>query len=119
VIHKATLALMALCFVGCSHAAIHEVCTQDLDRYPALTTSDGKTASPHEVCESARKDEVTRYCVDQWEKNRLINYGSFADCYAERQQQVRPVPVHPKANALAHNWDDEDDDDERPVTASR
>ena len=107
--NKATLALLALSFVGCSHAAVHEVCSQDLDHYPALTTSDGRTASPRDVCLSARTDEVTRFCAEQWDKDRLARYGTFADCYADRQQQLHPAPKHQKAVAFAQTGDDDDD----------
>ncbi len=118
-INKATLALLSLSFVGCAHAAaVHQVCTQDLDRYPALVTSDGRTASPHEVCESARTDEVTRFCVDQWDKDRFAHYGSFADCYHERQDALRPAPKHQKLIAVSDSNDDDDDDDWSP-TAQR
>jgi hypothetical protein len=113
--NKATLAVMTLSFVGCAHAAVRQTCTQDLDRYPSLATSDGRTASPQEVCESARNDDVTRFCVDQWDKDRLARYGSFADCYHERQQQLRPAPKHPKAVALAQTDEDDDDDDGVPA----
>jgi len=121
VIHRATLALLTLSFAACSHVAVHEACTQDLDHYPALTTSDGRTASPREVCLSARTDEVTRFCVEQWDNGRLALYGTFADCYAERQIQLHPAPKphHPKAVAVAKNSDEDDDDDDGPVTTAR
>jgi hypothetical protein len=118
VIHKATLALFALSLAACSHATVHEVCSQDLDHYPALTTSDGRTATPREVCLSARTDEVTRYCVEQWDKNRWAHYGSFADCYADRQQQLRPASKPQKTAVLAQT-DDEDDDNYEPHSSAR
>lgn len=107
-LNKATLALLALSLAACSHANVHEVCSQDLDHYPALTTSDGRTATPREVCLSARTDEVTRFCVEQWDKNRLARYGSFADCYAERQQQLHPEPKQRQSAAFAQTDDDDD-----------
>jgi hypothetical protein len=107
--NKATYALLALSLAACSHAAVQEICTQDLDHYPYLTTSDGHVATPHEVCMSAREDDVTRYCVDQWDKNRWTRYGSFSECYSARQQQLHPVPKVQKTVALAQSNEDDDD----------
>ena len=117
-INKATLALLAVLLAACSHANVHEVCSNDLDHYPALTTSDGRTASPHEVCMSARSDEITRFCAEQWDKDRLARYGTFADCYTDRQQQLQPAPKHKKAVALVKNDDDDDDDNYYPHSSA-
>jgi hypothetical protein len=119
VIHKATLALCALSFAACSHATVHEVCSQDLDHYPSLTTSDGRIASPHEVCLSARTDEVTRFCAEQWDKDRLAHYGSFADCYADRQQKLHSAPKQRQSAAIAQTDTDEDDDNYVPHSSAR
>jgi hypothetical protein len=117
VIHKATLALFALSLAACSHATMHEVCSQDLDHYPTLITSDGKTATPRDVCLSARSDEVTRFCAEQWDKDRLARYGTFADCYADRQQQLHPSAKHPKGSAVVQS--DEDDDNYVPHSSAQ
>ena len=116
VIRKATLALFALSLAACSHATVHEVCSQDLDHYPTLITSDGHQATPREVCLSARTDEVTRFCAEQWDANRLARYGSFADCYAERQQQLHPAPKARPSAAFAQT--DEDDDNYVPHSSA-